>query len=182
LLTALPRKNPEVSNPAEYSSKPLAKRYLDCMARIETSLEIPAPPERVWAVLTDIASYRDWNPLVRGWHGDLSLGGLVEIEVAKTGQDGQTLKFKARIVELKTHRRFAWRGEVKFIFSGLHFFELRSSATGTMLIHGEEISGLYAWIAGRKWMRTYRPLYEELNVALASEVQRRERLSISLSA
>lgn len=32
--------------------------------RIETEIEIGAPIERVWAILVDVAAYREWNPFV----------------------------------------------------------------------------------------------------------------------
>lgn len=33
------------------------------MTEITATIEIAAPPEQVWAVLADLASYPQWNPL-----------------------------------------------------------------------------------------------------------------------
>lgn len=35
------------------------------MTEISATTQISAPPEQVWAVLTDLASYPQWNPLFR---------------------------------------------------------------------------------------------------------------------
>jgi uncharacterized protein YndB with AHSA1/START domain len=32
------------------------------MRELGTEVEIAAPPERIWEILTDFAAYPDWNP------------------------------------------------------------------------------------------------------------------------
>ena len=47
------------------------------MTEITATIEIAAPPEQVWAVLTDLASYPQWNPLFRKVSGQLSPGSRI---------------------------------------------------------------------------------------------------------
>lgn len=40
------------------------------MPTIHTSIDIAAPPEKVWAALTDYERYPEWNPFMRRIEGD----------------------------------------------------------------------------------------------------------------
>ena len=45
---------------------------------IATSIEISAPPERVWAILTDTKRYAEWNPEIAALNGQLVPGAMLE--------------------------------------------------------------------------------------------------------
>ena len=54
-------------------------------ANISATIEIAAPPEQVWAVLADLASYPEWNPVFREVSGQLTPGKRITIEQHATG-------------------------------------------------------------------------------------------------
>ena len=43
-------------------------------AKISATIEIAAAPEQVWAVLADLASYPEWNPVFREASGQVAVG------------------------------------------------------------------------------------------------------------
>src|SRR5688572_28572878 len=43
-------------------------------ADLTTFVDIHAPPERVWQVLTDLPAYAEWNPLITKVEGALVVG------------------------------------------------------------------------------------------------------------
>jgi uncharacterized protein YndB with AHSA1/START domain len=47
---------------------------------VSTSI-IDASPEAVWAILTDGAEYREWNPEIVGIDGRIALGSLITAHV-----------------------------------------------------------------------------------------------------
>lgn len=49
---------------------------------IESTVEIDAPPERVWAILVDLASYGEWNPFTPRIDASLEVGTPVVLHVA----------------------------------------------------------------------------------------------------
>ena len=51
------------------------------MFKIDRTLEIDAPAEVVWAVLTDFSRYGEWNPFVPEARCDLRPGGAIEMQV-----------------------------------------------------------------------------------------------------
>ena len=46
-------------------------------SEISAAIEIAATPERVWAVLTDLASYPQWNPVFREPFGRTRIAATV---------------------------------------------------------------------------------------------------------
>jgi uncharacterized protein YndB with AHSA1/START domain len=55
--------------------------------RIETSIEIEAPPEQVWAILTDFAGMAAWNPFIRSVSGALATGSRLSVHIAPGRQE-----------------------------------------------------------------------------------------------
>jgi uncharacterized protein YndB with AHSA1/START domain len=51
------------------------------MFTIDRTLEIDAPADVVWAVLTDFSRYGEWNPFVPEARCDLRPGGAIEMQV-----------------------------------------------------------------------------------------------------
>ena len=46
-------------------------------AELRTFVDIEAPAERVWDVLTDLPAYEDWNPFITRAEGTLTVGSRV---------------------------------------------------------------------------------------------------------
>jgi uncharacterized protein YndB with AHSA1/START domain len=53
---------------------------------IAEATSIAAPADRVWAVLTDLAAYRDWNPWLTAAEGTLAPGAEVQVRVVLNGE------------------------------------------------------------------------------------------------
>lgn len=49
---------------------------------IESAIDIDAPPERVWSILVDLASYAEWNPFTPRIDASLRPGEPVVLHVA----------------------------------------------------------------------------------------------------
>jgi len=51
------------------------------MKELHSEIEINASVERVWDILTDFASYPQWNPFVRSISGELKVGERLEVRL-----------------------------------------------------------------------------------------------------
>jgi hypothetical protein len=47
--------------------------------------DINAPPERVWRIISDLASYQEWNPFNTGAEGKLEVGGRLRMTYSTPG-------------------------------------------------------------------------------------------------
>lgn len=110
--------------------------------RLETEIEIDAAPELVWSVITDLASYSDWNPFIVDAHGDATVGGRVDVEMRPEG--GKAIRFAPTVTEATAPSEFEWLGHLgpRGLFDGRHRFELVPTEAGTRLRHSEEFTGL----------------------------------------
>jgi hypothetical protein len=143
--------------------------------RIETGIEIDAPPSRVWALLTDFARMPAWNPFIKSISGSLMQGARLSVYIAPPGKSG--MRFKPTVLSVRPERELRWLGHLFFsgIFDGEHYFLLEPIGEGrTMLTQGEKFSGLLVGLvsgtlsateAGFKAMNTALKQQAELNDA-----------------
>jgi hypothetical protein len=87
---------------------------------IVTEIEINAPTERVWEVLTTFGSYTEWNPYIRSAQGELREGGRLEIRIEPPGGRGMT--FRPVLLSVHRPKELRWLGRlgVRGLFDGEH--------------------------------------------------------------
>lgn len=112
------------------------------MRTITTTVDIAAPPERVWAVLVDFDAYPTWNPFIRSISGPIIVGGRLDAMIAPPGRRG--MRFRPKLLVAAPARELRWKGHMLIpgLFDGEHFFRLEQTAGGARLTHGETFSGV----------------------------------------
>jgi hypothetical protein len=139
------------------------------MTDIHTSIDVDAPPETVWAVLTDTAAYPEWNPHLVRAEGELAAGERLPLTVQQSGRENT---LTVRVTEYDEPRRLEWVGRVvaPFLFEGTHAFELEPLDGGerTRLHNTEASRGLLVPFVVRS---DARDAYEAMNAALKRRVE-----------
>ena len=110
---------------------------------IQTEIEMDAPADRVWSVLTDFAAYPSWNPFVTRIEGDLAKGARLLVHVQPPGGSGMT--FRPRLTDVQKGKSLAWLGRlgIRGLFDGAHRFEITSLGDGRCrFVHAEHFAGL----------------------------------------
>ncbi len=142
------------------------------MEEIRTEIDIDAPPGEVWAVLSDLASYPEWNPFMRRVRGELKTGGRLEV-VARV-DDGPTLIFRPRLLRIDPPRELRWLGELPLpgLFHGDHRFRIEPLGDArSRFVQSEKFSGVLMPFMG--WLlRQNRTGYVQMNEALKARVER----------
>src|SRR5947199_9092659 len=94
------------------------------MLELRTEIEIDAPAERVWEVLTDFDKFPDWNPFIRQIHGDLEAGARLDVLLGATGT--RPMRFRPTVKAVVPHRELRWLGRLAlpWLFDGEHIFQI----------------------------------------------------------
>jgi hypothetical protein len=121
---------------------------------VRHDLMIDTTPERVWAVLTDFASYPEWNPLVRSFEGELHEGARV-LAVFEP-MPGRRVRARPTLTAVDKPRRLAWAGKVglEALMRGEHSYELVPRGGGVELVNREVFEGLLVPLARPLLRRT----------------------------
>ena len=109
------------------------------MKHFETSTTIDAGPARVWEILTDTASWSEWDSGVVRVEGQPGEGTRVKI----TSELNPKRSYPVKITEFEPYRRMAWRGGVPLgLFTGVRTYTLTPEGEGrTRFYMREEFSG-----------------------------------------
>ena len=118
------------------------------MKNIETTIDIDAPPSRVWEVLMDFQSYPEWNPFIVSVSGVARAGDKLTVRIQPPGRSGMT--FRPMVLVAEPEREFRWRGKVlvRGLFDGDHYFGLEPARRGTHFHQGERFTGLLVPLLG----------------------------------
>jgi hypothetical protein len=136
------------------------------MRTIEAVIEIDAPVQAVWAELSAVSTYPEWNPFITAFEGELVVGSRVEVRIAPPG--GRPMTFRPTITAVEDERRLEWLGRllVPGVVDGRHSFQLEDLGQGrTRLTQSEAFSGVLVGLTGKTLERT-RAGFEAMNQAL----------------
>jgi hypothetical protein len=134
---------------------------------IEDEITIRATPERTWSVLTDFASYAEWNPFIRQIAGEIRIGARLHVTIQPPG--GMAMAFRPRLTEVSPARRLRWLGRLFLpgLFDGAHAFEIGPQPGGEVRFRqSERFRGiLVSLLPGSLYEKTRRG-FAEMNLAL----------------
>lgn len=141
------------------------------MNEITTSVEIDAPPETVWDVLTDFPRYPEWNPRMR-ITGRANVGA--RLQVAPGPESGRVPTFRPRVLRAEHGRELAWLGHlyVKGLFDGEHRFTIEDLGDGrSRLDQSEQFSGVLVGIINRFIGADTEEGFHQINAALKTRAE-----------
>jgi hypothetical protein len=117
------------------------------MQEIRTEIEIDAPVNKVWSILTDFSRQAEWNPFIREISGELRRGAQLQVNLGPPGK--RAMKFKPIVQLVEPEKAFRWLGHlfIPGLFDGEHIFELETAGkNATRFIQREKFSGILVGI------------------------------------
>jgi demethylmenaquinone methyltransferase / 2-methoxy-6-polyprenyl-1,4-benzoquinol methylase len=140
---------------------------------LAATIDISAPPDRVWEVITDFPSYPQWNPFMFSVEGTAEAGAHLRIGMQRPG--GVVLRFGARVVVADPPRELAWsgeglRGHWPGLLRGDRRVVIEPLAGGrSRLEMRTTFSGVLSPLMG--WLERYREAFGEMEEALKARAE-----------
>ncbi len=140
------------------------------MKQVHAEIDIDAPAERVWDLLTDFRSFPSWNPFIRRASGDIRPGSRITVHLQLLGR--RPMVFKPTVTKVEPNRELRWLA--RFLMPGLFDVERtflirphEHDDTGVRFVQHEDCSGvltplIFALGAKDRILRGYRALNQAL--------------------
>ena len=139
------------------------------MRELRREIEIDAPP--VWAVVTDLAAYPDWNPFIRRISGELREGARLKVRIEPPRARATTFKPIVRAVEANRELRWLGRLLVPGIFDGEHSLRIEPPNGGrSRFVQSERFSGVPVGLVKGTLAKTEAG-FEQMNSALKARIE-----------
>jgi hypothetical protein len=141
------------------------------MKELHSEIEIAASTERVWDILTDFASYPQWNPFIRRISGELKVGERLEVRLEPPDSRGITLR--PTVLRAEPNRLMRWVGHlfVPGLFDGEHTLATEPlDENRVRFVQHEVFKGVLVPLVARSLANTLRG-FEEMNGALKEQAE-----------
>jgi hypothetical protein len=143
------------------------------MQTLDAATEIEAPAERVWEVVTDFASYPQWNPFIVHAEGIPVEGARLKVTIRAPGYRAVT--FKPRVLRAVSGHELTWLGRTLLpgLFDGRHSLTVEALGESRSRFRShEEVTGILLPVLG-KVMRASQQGFEELCAAVKARAEGR---------
>jgi hypothetical protein len=139
------------------------------MKTMSATIQIDAPPEAVWAILTDLGRYPEWNPLFREASGQVAAGNRITLRSVHP-VNGRLMTVKPRITVADPGTELKWAAGLPGIIGGEHSFVLTPADGGTRLAQSETFRGLLVGFSGKTLARA-EASFRALNEAIKNRAE-----------
>ena len=139
---------------------------------VRSAIEIRAPLDTVWEILTDFAAYPQWNPHIRQVRGHVRVGARLTIRSQPPG--GRPVVLRPIVVTWDPPTELRWRATFLWsrLFSGEHGFMLEPLDNDRVRFHQDEtISGLLVPIYARLRLPRTRDGFARVNATLRERAE-----------
>jgi hypothetical protein len=134
------------------------------MRTMSATIQVGASPQAVWAVLTDLTRYPEWNPLFREASGEVAVGSRITLRSVHPA-NGRMMTIKPKITVADPDAELRWVSSLPGIINGEHSFTLTPVDGGTRVEQSETFGGLLSVLATKTSTRA-EASFRELNEAL----------------
>lgn len=133
---------------------------------VRAELTIDASPEDLWSVLSDPASYPDWNPILVSVEGKFEEGAT--LSVGMRNPDGSVTNVKPRVKKLVPRSELNQVGGIPGVLTFDHTWKLEAVAGGTRVTQFEEYRGIGVLFWDPAWVEK---AYKQANVGLQERTE-----------
>lgn len=145
-----------------------------CRKELKSQIEIQASPARVWEILSDFKSYREWNPFIIYILGEARVGTNLNMKIRPARS--RTWDFRPKVLISDPPKELRWLGSlwIRGLFDGEHIFTIQTLFDNRIsFIQREEFSGILVPLVPRslwdQFLEGFREMNERLKVRAEGE-------------
>ncbi|HCF27733.1 MAG TPA: SRPBCC domain-containing protein [Cyanobacteria bacterium UBA11049] len=142
------------------------------MKELHSEIEIQASAERVWQLLTDFASFPQWNPFIRRVSGEVKEGKKLKVYIQPSGAEAMT--FRPTILKAEPNRELRWLGHFLMpgLFDGEHIFTIEPLGKNCVrFVQRKIFQGSLVPLFAEKLDNETKRGFEEMNRALKVQAE-----------
>ncbi len=139
---------------------------------VHTEIDINAPVETVWDILTDFEKMPEWSSTFQGIQGEFKK----EAQIASIykGPLGKEMRIEHPLVSLIDGHEFAWSSEVALGIIDHHIFRVeRIDDARTRFVQTDQPNGSAMRVLGPLVARIFKNMYETFNRELKTRAESR---------
>ena len=130
--------------------------------RIESRIGIQAPSETIWALIEDLQSWNQWNPVERDVSGSIAFGGRLSLTEIIEGLPER--QFQARVATWQPLAQLVLAEKRGWQFDAVRYYEIDALDRGNCIVaNGLILSGLRGELFYDKHRRTLRAAFEKIS-------------------
>jgi hypothetical protein len=147
--------------------------------KIEHRIGIQAPAETIWATLSDIGRWSEWNPLYPRAEGLLRIGSALSLDVALPERKVRTIR--PVVIDWIPNEQIHWRtSTLGGLVRTTRFLEIEKlTETGCIFSNGELFIGPLAATAARSVGRASRAGFAVMGEAMKVRAEAAWRAEVS---
>jgi len=142
------------------------------MKELHSQIDINASAERVWQLLTDFASYPQWNPFIRRISGEPTTGERLQVRLEPP--ESRSITLRSKVLTAEPNHQLRWLGHlfVPGLFDGEHSFVIQSLEEGWVrFFQTEAFRGLLVPLFARGLDNSTLRGFVEMNRALKERAE-----------
>lgn len=143
------------------------------MKEVRSEIEINSYPESVWKILTDFATYDQWNPFINKIIGLPTEGSKIDIYIETPS--GKNRKYSPRITKVEEGRELRWFGKSSLpgFLNAEHIFTIEElQPESVRFIQREVFDGLLTRLFGKGLDTDVMQGFQDMNDALKKRAER----------
>lgn len=143
------------------------------MKEVRSEIEINSYPESVWKILTDFATYDQWNPFINQIIGLPTEGSKIDIYIETPS--GKNRKYSPRITKVEEGRELRWFGKSSLpgFLNAEHIFTIEElQPESVRFIQREVFEGLLTRLFGKGLDTDVTQGFQDMNDALKKRAER----------
>ena len=148
---------------------------------LKSQIEIQASPGRVWEILSDFKSYREWNPFITYILGEARVGTRINMKIRPAGS--RTWEFRPKVLVSDYPRELRWLGSlwIRGLFDGEHVFTIHAlSENCVSFVQSERFRGILVPLIPRYFwdqsLEGFRLMNEALKVRAEVRAERQSKI------